>query len=296
MPKASLQGIGQKSRSISSFNEGFGEITAANVSVFQLSPNKKTGQQSDPFVSVNLTLQRINAEGEPVGDEVFVEHFGAGSIHGGQCPVHVGLAKDANDDEPADMGVELDSSEGNTFWVPEGGTEINENTKYRALTDSLVSAGLDAAVIHNAFIPDLIGLKAYFKTESRKLNNGNTASYLVVEKGKIIAYPYEAKGGAAKPKATAKAGQPNGVAANGDSLAAGQAEALVEHIAKLNPGKTIARANFNSRVTMLTAKWEKSQQQHVQRLLKDDAWVGNALANVNSEMAGDQVTFGVVTY
>jgi hypothetical protein len=192
------------------FADGWGEILSAKALVFQFPPDKDTGRQNPPGLFACLEIQRHNdGEGSKSAEqpsEVLLSIQSAGKDTGTLDACHPGNYPNDNPElDPVDVGGEL-GAEGNTLFAVQDGYQLNDKTKWMSFTASLQEKGFKPAVLKRTFFPDLVGLRAYFKTETRKkFRDDQTADPTVFVVTEIKQFPYE-KGAV---KATAKkAGAP----------------------------------------------------------------------------------------
>lgn len=213
--------------------EGNVEVVGAISTVHQYPPNGKTGKQSDPFGCVQLEFHLLDKEfNRKEGEETVKAEFGWGSME----KFHPGKATGADDDDPEDMGDELDV-EGNCIYSD--GSRISTNTSWARLTASMELVGFKPEVLGNGFLPDLIGTKGHVKTDKLEKWAGykgdNDPTQLVFDK--IVAFPYEGKqkGKTApakpgtKPSSTSSA-KPGSAAASSAGNGANDADSIAGEI------------------------------------------------------------------
>lgn len=179
-----------------SFADGWGEVIDAKALVFQFPPDKATGMQNPPGLFCELTIQR-HKDGDGTKDVVPPEtkllSIQRASKDTGECDiVHPGKYPDGNTDgDPVDQTGAL-GAEGNTLFALQDGYQINDKTGWMRFTASLVEKGFKPAVLKRTYFPDLIGLRAYFRTLTEKRfrddMTGDPTVFLVTE---IKQFPYE---------------------------------------------------------------------------------------------------------
>ena len=195
-----------------SFADGWGEIIDAKSVVFQYPPDKESGRQDPPGLFVSLTIQRLQSgDGEKSAEEpseVLLSVQRASTDTGTLDKIRPGNypAPDLAAD-PVDCGSDL-GSEGNTFFAVQDGFQINDKVKWSIFTQSLQEKGFKPGVLKNTYFPDLVGLRAHFKTETRKKFRADQATdptaFVVSE---IKRFPYEQTAGKAAAKTTVAAGK-----------------------------------------------------------------------------------------
>jgi len=212
-----------------SFADGWGVVTDAKAVVFQFPPtkeasgNRPAGSQDPPGLYAQLTIQRyIDGDGQKAAtqsEEVLLGIQRASRDTGMLDAAHPGDYPDGNlDADPIDKTGEL-GAEGNTLYAVQDGFQLNDKTKWMSFTASLVERGFKPAVLKRTYFTDLVGLYAFFKTETRKkFRDDMTSDPTVFVVTEIKTFPYEK--GAAKPAAKGKAkatatasGKPNGAPA-----------------------------------------------------------------------------------
>lgn len=190
------------------FEDGWGEVVNAKSVIFQYPPNKETGKQDPPGLFVQLDIERHrDGEGNKIGtppEEMLLSIQRAGKESGVLDTCHPGDYPDGNlEADPIDKGGEL-GAEGNTLFATQDGYQINDKTKWMSFTTSLQEKGFKPAILKRTYFPDLIGLRAYFKTETRKkFRDDQTTDPTVFIVTEIKQFPYE-KGAAASGKVGAK--------------------------------------------------------------------------------------------
>lgn len=182
--------------------EGTIEVIGAIVKVHQYPPSKATGQQGDPFPCVQLKVARLDDKGARLDEDPITEEFGIGKLE----KFHPGKADSATDNDPEDVGNELDA-EGNCIYAVDDSAKLNKRCKWVLFTASLEAKGFKSEVLANGFMPDLVGLKCHVHSEVQPRFPGSTATKdptaLVVDK--VLQFPYEKKGKAAPAAAPVKA-------------------------------------------------------------------------------------------
>ncbi len=260
--------------------EGVIEITKAVVRVHQYPPNRKTGEQGDPFPCVQITAVCCDKNGERTSDDEIKEELALGSLD----KFHPGKASGPDDNDPEDQGYEVDS-EGNCIYATEDGARLNKRCKWIILADSLEQHGFKPEVLGNGYMPDLVGLKCEVKTEAGYKIPGRTyqkdPTHLVVTR--ILQFPYDKK--KAKAGAGAKAASKPAAAASATAAPAAPAASGEEGIA-LNMLTAVAdeyagqgdieRKKLQTAVQtkMMRGKVPINMHKPVLALVKDDEWLG----------------------
>jgi hypothetical protein len=195
MPKASFRPEDAVLTSVG-LQEGNVEVIAAKALVHQYPPNKKTGQQGDPFMCVQLELMKLDEDFSRTEDEPVTLEYSCGKL----AKFHPGLAENREDDEPADQGTDL-GAEGNVVFAVDGAA-FDQRSKFIKLTNSMVDCGFKPEVLAAGWLPDLIGTKGHLHSVPGTKIEGQTYERdpMVVVFDKITTFPYEKKGKtAAKP-------------------------------------------------------------------------------------------------
>lgn len=225
MPKAGFSQTDQYEPKVG-FQEGWATVIGAKTQVFQYPPNKETGDQLSPFLAAVLTFQKTDEQGHATEDEPQEKAF---RIHKDLSQMRPGQATGRDDDDPTDLGDELDT-EGNCIYTD--GAKINVNSAYGTFLRSLETAGVPPAILHAGYMPDLVGLKGHFVTqkgEKRSIGGRDVEpAYLIVDKittlpGSVSGKKPAAKATAASNKAASKANGVPAVPVNGKPAAAAAA-------------------------------------------------------------------------
>lgn len=284
------------------FNDGWGEVVDAKSVVYQYPPNKDTGNQGDPFLAVLLSIARVDPDSfKHTSDEVTEVPL---KVDKDLDKIRPGLASEPGDPDPKDCGTDL-GKEGNCFYAAEEGAKINENVKYFRLASSLQEKGFKGDILHRGYLPDLVGMVAYFQTLTGKKFRDDMEkdpTYFAVRE--IKRYPYEqaAKNGAKPP--LKKAGKldskldsksvapPDPKPAPEPEVEEEDAETvasrLIQEAAQASAGKTMAKSKFVTGVflTLVSPKANVSKDLHkpIQTMIKSD-WLDGVLEalEVNNE-------------
>lgn len=174
-----------------------GEITAACSRFTQWQASKKTGKQTEPLTSVFLSIKPIDAAGtqtgEPVEQELVVEW---GPKDGSMIRIRPGLADSREDDDPKDTvdenGNLVLGTEGNCMFSADG-AKLNMTNNYGVFAVSCQDKGFKPQILHAGYLPDYVGMRAWFDLRARKYtsNTGEEKSaeeFIVAE---IVRFPYE---------------------------------------------------------------------------------------------------------
>ena len=192
------------------FADGWGKITNAKSLVFQFPPDKDTGRQGPPGLFACLEIQRYNdGEGNKSAEqpsEVLLSIQSANKESGELNLCHPGRFVDGNpESEPEDMTGDL-GAEGDTLFAVADGFQLNDKTKWMSFTASLQEKGFKPAILKRTWFNDLVGLYAYFKTETRKkFRDDQTSDPTVFVVTEIKEFPYEKPAGKGKPAPKGKA-------------------------------------------------------------------------------------------
>ncbi len=194
------------------FADGWGEVVDAKALVFQFPPTKEdkgaraAGTQDPPALFAELMIQRLTADGAKSSEQpeqVLLSIARAARDTGILDTCHPGNYPEGDfARDPEDAGGDL-GAEGNTLFAVADGFQLNDKTKWMTFTQSLQEKGFNPAILKRTYFPDLIGLRAMFKTETRKkFRDDQTSDPTVFVVSEIKQYPYEKA--AAKPAAATK--------------------------------------------------------------------------------------------
>lgn len=274
--------------------EGNVEVVAAVSKNHQYPPNSSTGEQGDPFPCVQLAFQQYDSKWNKLDDEPVKMEFGVGKLD----KFHPGLAASTDDDDPQDLGDEVDV-EGNCIAVVSEGAKLNKKSKWIIFTDSMVAKGFKPEVLGNGYLPDLIGTRGHVTSIKQERMPNSTAkndpTALVFDR--IDAFPYEAKGkpatkpataakppvkGAAKPPvAPATAAKPPATAATATTMSGDDEEvakeavqAIMTEISGDEPIALDVKA-LKSKVTakLMRNKVPLNRHKGILALIGDPAWI-----------------------
>lgn len=317
MPRASLATSDATILSGFGFQQGRAKILDAKVKVHQYPPKKGTTDQSAPFPCVQLLVQKLDPDGEPISiynsqtrehelDQAEVE-LRIGKL----ADFHPGQGDGPDDEEPTDKGEEVDA-EGNMIYVKTLTTKITNFSDILPFNESLEKAGFNPAVLGRGYVPDYVGLDADFDTvATESMNKKTNKPYTKLVVTNIYAFPYDkpatTKG---KTKATTAAAKgPVAVTKPGKKAAPAPApepeptedagevtdphellaiEYLNAAIAK-NAGETISRAKLQSQTQTVLMKDMKSKGLKSQDLpkvygfYKDNDWMNQQALDADGE-------------
>jgi hypothetical protein len=208
-----------------------------------------------------------------------------------------GHAEGRDDDDPTDLGDELDTT-GNCIFT-EAGAKININSAWMVFAKSLEQRGFKAELLGQGYLPDLVGTCGHAmqqKGEKRTIDGRDVEpSYLIVDK--LTVKPYEAKAGK-KPAGKAEA-KPNGAvkgakAAESTEEAEVVAATIVAELSQDLKGKTRDRSKFFAMGFSRLIKDDsrnKSLDKPVQAFLRDDKWLAG-----QAEVLGFSYQDGVFSF
>ena len=186
------------------FEKGKGKVVSAIVCYDQVG-------EYDPKCGFRVGIQRLDKNLKPTSDEPVEEFLGAGALEDkeGNPKFHVGKAKSAADEDPEDLGDDMEV-EGNCLWVdPDSPAHMDKKAKLAIFSASLQEKGFKPSLL-NGYAPNLIGLIAEF--DQKLLEKGanftgkNDPTALIVVQ--MIKAPYDKKAGAAAPAAPAAPAPP----------------------------------------------------------------------------------------
>jgi hypothetical protein len=204
------------------FQEGWFEIVAAETKVFQYPPNRETGKSNgEPFLAAVLMFQRTDEQGAALDEEPQERMI---RIEKDLNKMRPGMATSSTDDDPDDMGAEIDAT-GNCIYT-QAGASVNTNTGWANFIKSLEERGFKAEILGQSYLPDLVGTKGHavtVKGEKRSFEGKDVEPNLLVV-DKLTYRPYEGKKGKAPAKTTTAAAKANGVPAAPSKAAAAPAK------------------------------------------------------------------------
>lgn len=300
------------------FADGWGKVTDCKVVMFQYPPmkeakgNRPAGHQDPAALVAELTIQRyVDGDGNVAASQPETKMLGIQKGTPGVdendnpimvYPVHPGKYPDDNPElDPVDCGDAL-GAEGNTLFALQDGFALNDKCGWMVFTQSLQEDGFKPAILKRTFFDDLIGLYAYFVTETRpKFRQDQTEdpTAFVVKKGTTRIRPYEkqtagaaagmakaakgaAAGGAKKTAAAAPKAPVAPATSDADSNGAADPETLatsvLKSVAGANKGTVYPNATklsvqlllgMNKLKPPIPAELKKA----VQDQLKDSDWV-----------------------
>lgn len=187
-------------------------------------PSKKAGDQSPPFLCVQVGLVHVNDSLEVIDDEVKYVELGIMTTNqrGGAPPFSVGQAKSSADENPVDLldgqGPNMEVI-GNCIFAREDGVGINKKTPWGRFSDSLEHKGFKAEVLGNGYLPDLVGTVAEFGNTPLERWPGYTGkedpkAFVCLNTPIVLPYQQQ-KGAGAAAGAGAGAGKKSGGAGAG---------------------------------------------------------------------------------
>ncbi len=296
-----------------SFGEGRGRIVACMVS------NDQVPGFPPPKCGYKITIQRLDAKGQPDGSEPITEHLAAGPVekfHPGQAASSDDASPDLEFGAAKDCG-DQDQAEG-TCLLSGTGAGPDKKGKLSIFSNSCIQHGVKASLF-NGYAPNLVGLDAHFTAfmmeKGKDYKGKNDPTCLIigaggqVVAGKIYAYPSAQTGAPAAVLATSKA---NGVPAapvaapaavggavdlSADNIASKAVETL-QLIQAGAPGQTIDKTKLSSRTVVIFAKENKAtpgsfplvMHKPINELLKNDAWLTEMAGALGWVVNGNQVT------
>lgn len=256
------------------------EIIGVVSKIHQYPPNKTSGEQGDPFGCVQVAFQQYDSKWVKEDTEPVKMEFGWGGGFGKTEKFHPGLATDAKDDDPQDLGDELDV-EGNCICAIVDGAALNTKCKWLILSLSMEKLGFKPEILGNGFLPDLIGTRGHVNTITQERIPGSTAkkepTALVFDR--IDVFPYEKKGKgavAATPAKTAPAAKgktpPPPPAGDDDEAIALSTLAAVKAD---QAGETLELKVFKSKATskLMRNKVPTARHKGILALIADPAWL-----------------------
>jgi hypothetical protein len=292
MPRASMASKDAVDVSFG-IQEGVVEIVKAITKVHQFPPNKQSGEQGDPFPCVQLTVVRCDNDGKRTSDDEITEELGVGKIE----KFHPGKAAGPDDDDPEDLGDEVDT-EGNCIFVANEGDHFAKTCKWIRFASSLEDKGFKPEVLGHGYMPDLVGMVVKVKTDTLPRTPGYTGkkdpTALVADK--ILVFPYDKKKGGKTNSAPAKstsgasksgpapAGKKDaGTTTNpyqGDDAEAIAIHALGEMVVEYAGQEGIERKKLQTGVQTRLMRNKVPVKQHpvILGMVKDDEWLRKVTA------------------
>ena len=288
-----------------SFADGWGEVTGAQAVVFQFPPSKEgdkmgraVGSQDPPSLYAEVTIQRYTdgdfaAKGAPQPEEVLLSIQKADKLSGELDLCHPGNYPDGNTEaDPIDCGGSLGAA-GNTLFAIKDGYQLNDKTKWMTFTQSLQEKGFKPQILKRTFFNDLIGLRAYFKTETRKkFRDDQTSDPTVFVVTEIKQFPYEKKTTAepaargTRGKATAAPAAPAAASAPGAPAVPGAPGAPTPAAASTNGTSASAEDIATAIVTVTLAPAKKGVTLNDEKRLRAEALM--AMNKHKPAVPGDQ--------
>jgi len=288
------------------FEEGNGEIVNAVIA-------NHTIPGYDTTCGYKLSIQRLDTNWKPTGEEPVEEFLGCGKI----SKFHPGNAKSSDDNSDnlefgaaGDVGEDTDAE--GTCLLSATGAGPDRKAKISIFTDSCIEHGVKPGLF-NGYAPNLIGMKAHFaQFMMPKLNKekDNAPTCLIVGSGgqvaggKIAQYPNAQTGGTGagasgtapvvKGKAGAKGAAsalPVAAAPPSDDIS-NIALQMLALISASSAGVTITRQKLGSKMVVLLAKNQipNAKLRPVQDLLKNDEWFVENASELGWTVEGDEVT------
>lgn len=226
---------------------------------------------------------------------------------------HPGTA-DGPDDEASDAGDGVDA-EGPTLYCDEEGAQINSSCGYNVFNTSLAKAGFPKELLGQSWAGNYVGIKFHLTTATAKecndrfglrlntkpMADGGTVTYKIADKwlnpdmhSKTKAKDKTTKG---KAGATADAPPPPPATAAGSATdAATIAKEVLAAIAAAKPGEANAIKSTTSLLGYYASKHAamkkpSNKMAECQKLLKDAAWLEEAVADLGGFIDGQKVTF-----
>lgn len=280
MAKASFL-INDAAASNFGIKEGNVEIVGAITKVHQYPPNRQTGVASDPFPCVQLEMRQFDKDWSPLGDDTTKMEFSVGKIE----KFHPGNAVSAEDQDPEDVGVEVDV-EGNCIVLAEDGARFSKQCAWIRFTDTLEQRGFKPEVLGNGFVPELIGTRMHVTTIElpRMPNSTKKEAPTALVCTKIEVFPYDKKTKVAvkpvagKPVVKSTAATP-AAAKTAPVKATDTNEDIALStfiaIATENPGEQVALKVIKSKAVakLMRNKVPVTQHKSISTLITDHAWL-----------------------
>jgi hypothetical protein len=281
------------------FKEGIRKVVN---SVFKVDHQEFEGAAPrPPVVALVWTCERLDDDLDPMVDEATSEAMvetlkfplGGKSL----SKIHPAEATGPEDDEPEDLGVEV-NTEGPTLFVIDDKWQLDPRSGCAHLMASL-STKLKDGYLDNVWAPNFVGLVAFMKAvpdESVKIAGRDgverPVNYKVVDK--VLTAPYDGKGkkekkGVIKPEAAAepKAGKVKKEASAEETLLID----ILKGIAGDMAGETLTIKALGTMVSSALNKGGNTKQLvPVQTVLKSEGWLAKNGAKVGLSVDEDDKT------
>lgn len=282
------------------FKEGLIRVDASVYKVYQASPPTTPGkkfEQRPPVAALSWAITRLDEDQSPLVDgddnpitEVLTFGLGGKSL----ASVNPGDAESPDDEEPTDLGVEV-NTEGPTLFF-KGDFKIHPKSAAYHLMQSLLKAGFKEDYVYREWAPDYKGLVCFMKTfldqENKMMGNDGVerpVGYKVVDK--IIRAPYEKKAGKG---AAAGAGAGDKAASNGKGDAGSEAilKPILEALSTELDGENLTFNALSKRVSKALQAGKVDAKQHVPvlALVKDVKWLTKNKAAYDMTIDADEQT------
>jgi hypothetical protein len=217
-----------------------------------------------------------------------VKNFGLGgkALH----VLHPGKADSADDDDPSDMGTDVDA-EGNTVYCEDAAAfQIHNKSAFFKLQESAVKAGMKPEIVHRLWAPDWDGMVVVLDQEadaemqmpSRKqgAKPGETEALRYVVIKEILKHASKGSGPKAGAKGDAKADAKDSKAGKGGKADSGDDEVsklAVKYLRKIseeNDGKTLSvKTVLTALSKAMSADKATAQVVPVTTLVKEAKWL-----------------------
>lgn len=287
----------------SGFKEGIRKVISA---AFKVDHQEFEGSAPRaPVVALVLTCERLDDDLDPMVDdatgEAIVETLkfplGGKSL----SKIHPAEATGPEDDEPEDLGVEV-NTEGPTLYVVDQKWQLDPRSGCAHLMASL-SNKLKEGFLDNVWAPNFVGLVAFFKAvpdEAVKIAGKDgverPVNYKVVDK--VITAPYDGKGKGKAAKGVGKAAAAEAVIEPKAGKAKKEASpeettllGILKGIAEDMAGETLT---IKALGTMVSSALNKSGNTKllvpVQTVLKSEGWLAKNGEKVGLSVDEDDKT------
>lgn len=261
------------------FAPGLGRIEAATAAVETLGSMTAAG--------IRFTIQRLNQDMKPTGDEPVVEFVTANSVlnYDGDPAFSVGKMSSPTDDNPDDLGAD-DDTEGNCL-LSAPGAKYSIKFGLAHFIQSLEKQGFKHSFL-TGYTPHFVGMVAEFGREMLKESTDpKKQSITALVAKKILEFPYEKKGGAAAGKASAAgsasskkesaasaASAAPASSGDGDEETESKAVECLIYLGEKLAGEEVTRKKVQTQLMLAFNKLKIAPKMHkaIQELVKTESW------------------------
>jgi hypothetical protein len=274
------------------FQEGDVEITAAACLAHQFQASRSTGRQAPPTCDVALTFLRLG-EDTPF-DEPVMKYYSLGT--NSLDRYHPGEAKGRDDQNPRDLGADMDTV-GNCIFGVDGSplqkpsADGKGGCKWMKFVWHLEKLGFNPEILAAGYLPDLVGLRGHLTTEvvklGRQLEKGERDPTVLVF-DRIDQFPYMAKGKAAAAKAPA---QPTDNGAGFEAAVDAAMQAMAQLTVQYAGQKSVDLRKVQAAYLTKLVHQPPEIQRQARELFKDRNWLEGQADISEWKIDGNSVSF-----